>query len=237
MKKIVFTVLMTLSLPLFVLFMAQCQNDAPEELTAGGGSNRNVTEIITEEKIYSDVSLKDDFADDKVLVVMRKEADLQKGLQKTYGMNDFPELRYKKVENLSSPMIKLALKQIEAQKSGNWNELKSFRDNAMLIDIDKIRHILCFTLTGKSKENVIEAIRILEKREDVLYAGPDYVLTVGAVPNPLPTNWASQRDMLNRIWLPEAWDITTGSTDVKVGVVDTGIQGSLPAFSGRIRNC
>ncbi|MBN1628721.1 MAG: S8 family serine peptidase, partial [Thermoleophilia bacterium] len=39
---------------------------------------------------------------------------------------------------------------------------------------------------------------------------------------------------VNRVGLPEAWDVTTGSSDIVVAVLDTGINPNIADFSGRI---
>jgi serine protease len=66
----------------------------------------------------------------------------------------------------------------------------------------------------------------LETRNDVALAEPDAILQTLAVPN--DTRWAEQWDLLDPssgqfgASLPGAWDVTTGSGSVTVGVIDTG---------------
>ena len=66
----------------------------------------------------------------------------------------------------------------------------------------------------------------LETRDDVALAEPDAILQTLAVPN--DTRWAEQWDLLDPssgqfgASLPGAWDVTTGSGSVTVGVIDTG---------------
>ena len=59
-----------------------------------------------------------------------------------------------------------------------------------------------------------------ERTPGVEYAEPNYIAHADAVPNDprYPTLWG-----LQKISAPAAWDITTGSSSVKVAVVDTGI--------------
>ncbi len=53
------------------------------------------------------------------------------------------------------------------------------------------------------------------------------------VPN--DPEWASvQRDYLGPLRMDQAWAITQGSTNVKVAVVDTGVDGQHPDLSGRV---
>jgi subtilisin family serine protease len=69
------------------------------------------------------------------------------------------------------------------------------------------------------------AVADLERMDGVVYAEPDHVIRQTAVPNDplLSYEW----DMA-AIRAPEAWDMTTGSAQVTVGVVDTGIDATHP---------
>jgi subtilisin family serine protease len=69
------------------------------------------------------------------------------------------------------------------------------------------------------------AVADLERMDGVVYAEPDHVVRQTAVPNDplLSYEW----DM-SAIRAPEAWDVTTGSAQVTVGVVDTGIDATHP---------
>ena len=72
------------------------------------------------------------------------------------------------------------------------------------------------------------AVADLERMVGVVYAEPDHVVRQTAVPNDplLSYEW----DM-SAIRAPEAWDVTTGSPQVTVAVVDTGIDASHPDLS------
>jgi subtilisin family serine protease len=72
------------------------------------------------------------------------------------------------------------------------------------------------------------AVADLERMDGVLYAEPDRVLHQTAAPNdPLFSDqWG-----LSIIRAPEAWDVTTGSAQVTVAVVDTGIDAAHPDLS------
>ena len=83
--------------------------------------------------------------------------------------------------------------------------------------------------------SVSAAVADLERMDGVVYAEPDHVVRQTVVPNDplLSYEW----DM-TAIRAPEAWDVTTGSSQVTVAVVDTGstpaIRTSRPT-SGRTR--
>jgi serine protease len=79
------------------------------------------------------------------------------------------------------------------------------------------------------REETLKFVRELNARPDVAYAQPNYILKALNVPN--DAFYAAQwhYPALN---LPQAWDITTGSSDTVVAVVDSGILYD-PADAGR----
>ncbi|HEX7021884.1 MAG TPA: S8 family peptidase, partial [Trueperaceae bacterium] len=72
----------------------------------------------------------------------------------------------------------------------------------------------------RDRAATLEFARQLSARPDVLYAQPNYILKPMNAPNDefYPLQW--HYSAMN---LPQAWDITTGSADTVVAVVDTGI--------------
>ena len=87
--------------------------------------------------------------------------------------------------------------------------------------------------TGKDK--VLEAIKALEKREDVLYVGPDYYLepcsdtSTQTYEAYFENQWA-----YDKIELGEAWDEIDTSSEILVGIMDSGIDGDHPDLEERI---
>lgn len=67
---------------------------------------------------------------------------------------------------------------------------------------------------------------------DVLFVEPDYLVEVAAT-TPDDPMWGSQYGM-QLVQAPDAWDVTTGSSDVIVSIVDSGLDTSHPEFSGRL---
>ncbi|HEY0083137.1 MAG TPA: S8 family serine peptidase, partial [Pyrinomonadaceae bacterium] len=71
-------------------------------------------------------------------------------------------------------------------------------------------------------EDTLAAVAELAARSDVLYAEPNYIWRARRTPND-PRFTSNEMYGLNRIGAPAAWDTTTGSRNVVVGVVDGGI--------------
>jgi subtilisin family serine protease len=84
--------------------------------------------------------------------------------------------------------------------------------------------------------SVASALDLYKRDSAVQYVEPDYVVTADVLPSDL--RFAEQWALHNTgqeggtidadIDAPEAWDITTGSSNVVIGVIDTGIDASHP---------
>ena len=73
-------------------------------------------------------------------------------------------------------------------------------------------------------EKMLELAREVSEEPGVLYAEPDYMMQPMAEPNdPRYRDQWHYFDPQSGINLPAAWDLTTGSADVTVAVIDTGI--------------
>jgi serine protease len=77
----------------------------------------------------------------------------------------------------------------------------------------------------------IAAIKTLARRPEVEYAEPNYIHRAFAAPNDefYPLQWH-----YDQLRLPAAWEVTTGSPDVIVAVVDTGVVLAHPDLQGRL---
>lgn len=88
---------------------------------------------------------------------------------------------------------------------------------------------------GESVEDVLAAIRTLEKREDIYAAEPNSYFSTDSYPNDPEYSatagdyWASEKiDLLN------AWEFETGSDTILIGVIDRGVDGTHPDLQGHI---
>lgn len=96
-------------------------------------------------------------------------------------------------------------------------------------------------------EDTMTAIAALNEQTDVLYAEPNYILHADLTPND-PRFTSGEMYGLNKIGAPTAWNTTTGSNNIVVGIIDEGMDinhsdlqanvwtnpapGSIPGISG-----
>ena len=186
---------------------------------------------LSEEKAYCNATLEDDFADDRVVVVLSNKASTS---LRTYTTADFEGIGCTKVQNLTQHTTEL----VNAKLRGETAELQKTAEPDVItfaefseVDTEKFHQILCLTLDKAGKQNVLDTIDILMKHPDVISAEPDYVIKAASTPN--DTYYADQW-AITKINLPAAWNYTTGSSTVRVGVIDHGIASNHPDLSGKV---
>ncbi len=136
----------------------------------------------------------------------------------------FPE--YNDIDYTPSSFQNLGISSVEKIFHGDRTDIPS--------------HILKLTLSIESKQNVLDSIKVLESRFDVYRAAPNYYCTPMSDPGEdvsLPNDpqyTAGNQWAIDKIDLPLAWSVTTGSASVKVGVIDTGIDGDHPDLQDNI---
>jgi hypothetical protein len=79
--------------------------------------------------------------------------------------------------------------------------------------------------------SVTQAVELLRKRSDVVFAEPDFISRLGSQPNDpsYSMQWHHQQ-----IQSEGAWAITTGSNDVIVAEIDSGLAPGLYDVNGRV---
>ena len=83
------------------------------------------------------------------------------------------------------------------------------------------------------RDRTLEVIEELNSRSEVIYAQPNHLLRIEGAITPddpfLPRMWHFEN-----IFVPEAWEITTGSPDIVVAVIDTGAKFNHPDLGPRL---
>ena len=156
-----------------------------------------------ETKIYSNATLEAEFDDSSVIVIMDKNTG---GINKSHNKSFFGDFDIEHIKDLSTITG-------DARSKG--------------IDESRFNQILQIQLPVASKENVLKVIKQLEQVEGIKCVEPNYIGQVGLVP-PNTTNYNNQWGVDGisgtlGIQAREAWDFTTGSQNVRVGIIDTGI--------------
>ena len=81
------------------------------------------------------------------------------------------------------------------------------------------------------KWETLQAIKLLRKRSDVLYAEPNYLRNPLIIPDDSFYALQWHYPLIN---LPEAWETTTGNPDIIVAVIDTGVALGHPDLQGQL---
>ncbi|MBQ2735179.1 MAG: hypothetical protein IJF33_05035 [Clostridia bacterium] len=137
-----------------------------------------------------------------------------------YDADDFPEIDCIQVTDLTKYTGNRAKQQMLSQN------VPSPSDQKQLVNLETYNQILSLKLKHPSKENVLAAVKALETREDVFYACPDQ--TLSACSTTANDTYYDEQWAIDKMQLPQAWDIETGSSTVLVGVMDSGIDGTHP---------
>ena len=171
-------------------------------------------------KKYPDLTSNRDFEMDSILIVMNRN---NSKINKRFTSKNFKEIESSEVQDLT--------------------QLTGDIENKNYVDYENFKQILLITLKKANKSEVIKAIKLLEKREDIEYVGPNYIIQMDGSNDSSELNNApigSESDdvlpcfdpndtrypdqyALPLIGAKNAWNITRGSSTVNIGVIDTGI--------------
>lgn len=87
------------------------------------------------------------------------------------------------------------------------------------------------SLKDQTKYQTLLAIKNLRKRQDIVSADLNFYRKKLAIPNDQYYKLQWDLSLMN---LPQTWDITTGSPDVIVAVIDTGVLTQHPDLQGKL---
>jgi len=184
-----------------------------------------------------------DFSDNTVLVVLKPEiSDYSKSLDLSFfdnlldvvtpfmghgGVGGIPPSQIK-VENISLITNERAIDALEARYASQKTTpfvsgTGGLKAHPYENEIKRYQSIYKITLPTHDKEQVLKAVDILNNIDGVDYATPNYILQLDVVPDDpyYGSQWALRGTQ--GIQAEQAWDITTGSQNIRVGVIDTGI--------------
>ncbi len=165
-------------------------------------------EIVYEDKIYCNSTINDDFDANKVLVLFDKAIS---------GVN----------QNKSSYFAGLNVTATDITAiTGNVSEKK-------YLNTSSFRQIYELTLPNDNKQQVLDIIETLEQVDGIKWVGTSAEELSSNISDLFYIPPAANDVLYELQWgltadrganLEAAWDITTGSQNVKVGVIDTGIK-------------
>jgi serine protease len=168
-----------------------------------------------------DPRMNEEFAPGHVIVAFHENAETTKQVSKSLAPTPFHGMKH------------------TALKHGNMR-LYSFTSenthqvfNALNISPMETNRAL-YQANNEEEQFKLDTLRVIDalnKEPDVRYAEPNYIRRPLFVPN--DANYSKQwhYPMIN---LPQAWDVTKGSSDVIVAVIDTGILSGHPDLIGQL---
>ncbi|MBE5730713.1 MAG: hypothetical protein E7350_02020 [Clostridiales bacterium] len=162
---------------------------------------------IYEDKIYSDVSIEDNFDGSSVMVVLDKSIS---EINKVHSKEFFEGVNIQGIEDLS---------RIDVSAASIVNE-------------NNFRQTLLLKLPQDDKEIVIQSIKTLEQIDGIKYAGPNRLADVTNVQNSTEDIYdAYEQWGLYKIQAPQAWNLLEQNYTVNVGIIDTGIGGYYEPYN------
>lgn len=131
-------------------------------------------------------------------------------------------------EDASKINKKYTIKDFEDIGCTNVVELNENINN----QFEKFNKVLCLEFSFNSKEQVLNIINILMYRNDIYYAGPDYTIKINSAS--YNDSYKNLQWAIDDIELQDSWSISKGTSEVLVGILDSGINSNHPELQGKI---
>ena len=160
----------------------------------------NSETLLSTEKIYANINIEDNFDDSSVIVIIDR---INSGINKSHENTIFKDIEFSEIIDLTY-----------------------VNNVATITDINNFEQILKIKLIESGKQKVIDMINRLSLVEGIKYVGPNRIFEIDRTPNdPLytPNTSVNGQWCHNTIQSENAWNFLTGSSNVRIGVIDTGI--------------
>ncbi|MCL2522401.1 MAG: S8 family serine peptidase [Erysipelotrichales bacterium] len=201
------------------------------------GMSLQAQEIQIDKKIISSVTIDDNFVDDTIVIVFNKETSFKFG---DFSPADFPEIPVKSIENINENATRIVQNQTLSEAKGRSDA------NDRLINHESFRRVIALKLYDNCKQGVLDAVKILEQRDDVISVSPSLRGSMNIVSDNSEFNDLEINEKMNEaqwglngnygINALGAWSITKGSSEVIVGIIDAGIRSTHEKLRGIVDN-
>lgn len=236
-----------------IISLLLCLAMTASTFTVGVGAyektNEELTATFVETQVYkpaADAVPNEDYVPYKIMVVLREEYS---GLNKFYDASDFPEIPVVEYKAIS----KLTEEDANDPNSGryyHYNQISvlTYDASSELSIGEAMDRLAANPMIEKVYADVIyDQIDPIESEEYEILSAPltqrnvsrqanavneDSTESSGKIPNDpmIPDNYY----VWEKLELPEAWNYTTGSKTVKVGVIETGAVASHPDLNANV---
>ena len=215
---------------------AQNHDSTPDD--GGYGGSHSALQSAISQGVFSSFSttpplenIKPRFAENRVIVKLAGSD----GNMMAAAVGNPRDRSFPPIPGVSFTDIRILNPSMENSNTGGFStdtfqtptQIFTFNSQLSTFNSDKSvqNNVFVLTLEETGMDAVQNALAILNASPDVEIAEPDFLYEISATPNDPMFN---AQYALERINAEQAWDITTGSMSVVVGVVDTGIDGTHP---------
>lgn len=172
---------------------------------------------IIEEKIIAQINDETKCPNNQIIIILKNNESIK--------LLDYDNAFFNEIECLNIIDLTEETKNIYRKiEKNDYSFISEEYDIKTQLDITSFHQVLLLETFANDRDSLIESIRLLESRNEILYVGPNTSIFKANTPNDCFYNsYIDNRWAYEKIKMPEAWDIETSSKDVLVGIMDTGI--------------